>query len=137
MKYILHLRKNEENKNNENKNEEYPVPPLLTLIEQLSPIETEKLLETFIKFVMDKGNKNDNDGLDNHKLNGIASLWIYALFIRIELPLRADLTANIREFARFCMEERNKLGENETSQLLVFTNIFIVVIEEVFKQPIT
>ena len=109
---------------------EFAVPPLLTIMEQLSPIETEKLLQFFVEFVIEtQGNEEE--------LNGMACLWIYALFLRIETPLRAQLTANIREFARFWIKKRNQLNVNESSALIVVANIFIVIIEDVFKQPIT
>lgn len=117
MKFALNYPDNNDNKL-------YPVPPLLTLIEQLSPIETEKLLEILMKFVINK-----------YELNGLSGLWIYSLFLRIETPLTPDLTANIRQFARFCINQRNKLQNNESTELIVLTNIFIVIIEKVFKQP--
>eukprot|EP01084_Bolivina_argentea_P254329 427544_1 len=119
------------NKNNDENSDIYPIPPLLSIMEQLSPIETETLLQTFMNFAIETHENNNDFGL-----NGIVCLWLYALMLRIELPLRADLTANIREFARFCIKERNKLKENESSELIVFTNMVIVIIEEVFKQPI-
>ena len=104
-----------------------PVPPLLTVIEQLSPIETDRLLQMFMQFVV------ENPDL----LVGMASLWIYALFLRLEKPFRAKTTANMRNFCRFCIKQRDEVKEDVASGLIVVTNMFIVIIEDVFKQPVT
>ena len=106
---------------------EFAVPPLLTIMERLSPIETERLLQFFMQFVMEcEGG-----------LNGMACMWLNALFMRIEKPLMPQLAANIREFARFCIKRRNELdGNQEASAVIALCNLFIVIVEDVFKQPI-
>eukprot|EP01083_Nonionella_stella_P069853 186481_1 len=132
LKFAFNCAQDGNENNCANDDEPYPIPPLLTIIEQLSPIETEKVLEMFMKFIMETHENDTENGL-----NGITSLWLYSLFLRVELPLRAGLTANIREFARFCIKIRNEWTDNDESSLIVFVNIFIVIIENVFKQPIT
>ena len=98
------------------------VPPLLCVIQQLSPIETDHLVKMFMSFVME----------NSEMLVGMASLWIYALFMRLEAPYRSATVANMRNFARFCVKQRN-----QSKNALPVANILIVIIEDVFKQPVT
>ena len=102
------------------------MPPLLCVIEQLSPIETDHLLKMFMAFIME----------NPEMLVSMASLWIYALFMRLEAPYRSATVANMRNFARFCIKQRNQWEEDKPSGLIAVTNLFIVIIEDVFKQPL-
>mmetsp|Transcript_100708 Transcript_100708/g.123320 ORF Transcript_100708/g.123320 Transcript_100708/m.123320 type:complete len:265 (-) Transcript_100708:11-805(-) len=101
------------------------IPPFFNIVKQISPVGTQRILENLMNYVM------------NNDLNIHVGIWIYALFLRINIPLSYDITANIRHFARYCLKLRNNM-DNIMDDIIgyVLTNMFITVVEDVFKQPL-